>query len=193
MPRAKKQNDDAVLYKTLFTLVEEKGWHALTLPLLARALKIKTATLIQHYADKNALLLGFRKYLDETVLAQAEETEAPLKEKLFDLLMARFDVLQDMRGGVTRLMGEIFLRPISAAFLGFEAGPQMCCSMRRMLEVAGVPSGTPQSLLLSVGLKLVYINALRVWKNDGSADMAATMAALDRGLENLLRLTPSKA
>ena len=35
------------------------------------------------------------------------------------------------------------------------------------------------------GIALVYLNAVRVWLNDDSADMSATMAELDNGLSKI--------
>lgn len=189
MARAKKKkNDDAAVYETLFALIEKKGWHDVSLPVLARALKMPLGTLMEQFPDRNAVLIGFGAYVDSYVVAHTTPAEASLKEKLFDILMARLDVLQTYRGGLIRLLADMQVRPFTAAFLGLEAGPHLCCSMQKMLELAGVPSGTPQSFVAAMGLKLVYLATLRVWKNDSSKDMSATMAALDRALERLLKL-----
>lgn len=189
MARAKKKkDDDAVVFETLFSLIEKKGWQDVSLPALARALKMPLGALMEKFPDRNAVLIGFGTYVDSRVIAGVSSSDAPLKEKLFDILMARLDVLQAYRGGLIRLLADMQVRPFTAAFLGLEAGPHLCCSMQKMLECAGIPSGTPQSFVAAMGLKLVYLATLRVWKNDSSKDMSATMAALDRALDRLLKM-----
>jgi hypothetical protein len=62
-----------------------------------------------------------------------------------------------------------------------------------MLTGAGVDSWGPLQPLQLKGLGLVYLAALRAWFGDDSADLAPTMAALDKGLaraEAVLAMLP---
>ena len=54
--------------------------------------------------------------------------------------------------------------------------------MQLMLETVGICSVGFQGELKARGLTIIYANSLRVWLDDESPDLAATMAALDRGL-----------
>ena len=51
-----------------------------------------------------------------------------------------------------------------------------------MLEVAGISSAGCKGQLTVRALALIYANSLRVWFNDETPDLAATMVVLDRGL-----------
>ena len=60
-----------------------------------------------------------------------------------------------------------------------------------MLEAAGISSVGLAGSLRIKGLALVYLNALRVWLEDDSPDMARTMAAVDKGLRRAEQLARS--
>jgi hypothetical protein len=184
-----KQNPSHSFYLQFFKLVEQRGWMDITLPDIAIATKIKLPELMQRYGDKNAVLCGFGRYIDEQLAADIPDAAAPLKDKLFDVLMRRFDLLQPFRGGVVRLMDDVLRAPVETLLLGLDTGGALCRSMVFMMEMAGLSSSKPFHLLAGAGLKMVYFSALRTWKTDESADLSATMATLDRNLDRLLKLT----
>lgn len=176
-------------YEMLFTLVEKRGWFALTLPEIARATKTKLPELLQRYPDKNAVLIGFARLLDSKMAEMPLDDSAPIKDRLFELFMQRLDALRPFRAGVIRLMHELWQQPFSTALLGLEAGCTPSRSMIIMLDLAGVSPSKPFNLLAAMGLKIVYLAALRTWKDDESLDFSPTMATLDRALERWLKLT----
>jgi hypothetical protein len=62
-----------------------------------------------------------------------------------------------------------------------------------MLAAAGISADGLCGLARIQGLKAIHLAALRAWMKDDSADLAATMAALDRALrqaERLLAMVP---
>jgi ubiquinone biosynthesis protein COQ9 len=74
--------------------------------------------------------------------------------------------------------------------------PSVAASLGWMLEAAGIPAGGLAGGMRINALGLVYANTLRVWLDDDTADMARTMAAVDRGLgrlEQAARLFPARA
>ena len=81
-----------------------------------------------------------------------------------------------------------------ALFLG--AG--MNRSMGWMLEAAGLDAGGPSGALRAKGLGVVWLAGLRAWEKDESEDLSATMAALDRALDQadrvarMLRFAPKE-
>jgi ubiquinone biosynthesis protein COQ9 len=54
-----------------------------------------------------------------------------------------------------------------------------------MLEAAGVDSRGAFGKLRAKALAAVWLYTLRAWTRDESADMSATMAALDKALDRL--------
>ena len=108
--------------------------------------------------------------------APAEGSSA--RDRLFDVLMRRFDVLQPDKEAVAAIVRDALSNPLAALC----HGPQLLASMAWMLEDAGLSSAGPAGALRAKGLALVYLAALRAWLGDDNADKAKTMAVLDRGL-----------
>jgi hypothetical protein len=123
------------------------------------------------------LLLRFGRLADQAALAEAGKDGSP-RDRLFDLLMRRLDVLQAHRAGVLALLRWLPAAPAAAALLA-------CAnlrSMRWMLDGAGIDSRGLLGRLRVKGLLAVWLWVVRAWQADESADLAATMAALDQAL-----------
>ena len=99
------------------------------------------------------------------------------RELLFEVLMRRFDALKPHRKAVASMLRDSIGDP--AALLGFK---RLLVSMGWMLEAAGISSAGLAGKARRKILALVYISVLIVFLNDSSADLAKTMAALDRRL-----------
>jgi hypothetical protein len=105
------------------------------------------------------------------------------RDRVFDLLMRRFDALTPYRPAIEALGRELPRDPLAA----LAAGAALLRSMRWMLEAAGIPT---DGLGGAVAVKLTaaaYMATLRTWLRDESPDLAPTMAALDRRLRGIER------
>ncbi len=58
-----------------------------------------------------------------------------------------------------------------------------------MLEAAGIPAAGLRGRLRANGLVGVWLYTLRAWQDDASADLAGTMAALDKALDQAERFS----
>jgi hypothetical protein len=130
-----------------------------------------------------AILARFGALADEQALTGALDS-GPVRERLFDIIMRRFDALQTHRGGVLALLTALPAHPATALVLA----ALTTRSMGWMLEGAGVASTGLRGLLASQGLTAVWLYTLRAWRTDDSADLSGTMAALDRALSNAERV-----
>lgn len=173
-------------YQRFFALVERRGWFKLTLPEIAKATGISLSQLLETYPDKSDILTQFGRALDAKLAQNVTDSDEPLKDKLFDVVMQRFDALAPYRAGLLRLIEDMQTHPISAVVLCLETVCGFNRSMALMFEMAGISTSHPRALLGVVGLKIVYLSTLRTWKHDDSADLSATMATLDRGLGRLI-------
>ncbi|MDX1923578.1 MAG: hypothetical protein SFW65_10680 [Alphaproteobacteria bacterium] len=183
---AKKNAPD--FYARFFALVEKRGWFALTLPEIAKATGVSLSQLLETYGDKSEILTQFGKKLDVQLAHTAVSSDEPLKDKLFDVVMQRFDALAPYRAGLIRLVEDMQSHPISAVVLCLETVCGFTRSMALMFEIAGISTTNPRAVFGVVGLKIVYLSTLRTWKYDDSADLSATMATLDRGLTRLVSM-----
>ena len=160
-------------------LAAARGWRDLPLAAIAAEAGVGLARMLEAFPSKTALVRGLLADIDARVLAGGEvDADATVRDRLFDVLMRRFDALAPDRDGVAAIVKETALDPVFAACVG----PRLIGSMGWMLEAADVPSGGVAGLARSKGLALIYLSAFRVWIDDDTPDMAPTMAALDRGL-----------
>lgn len=165
----------------MFVAAVEHGWRALTLEMIAEtaAIDLKIA---RRTATSPIDLLGHAmRRADRTALYEtsAFDEEDSTRDKLFALLMARFDAMMPYRDGVHAILKGGRFDPA----LHLTIATQGLCSMSRMLEAAGVSATGPVGIARTKGLMLINANALRIWLNDDSADLAQTMAILDKGLD----------
>ncbi|MGH7053096.1 MAG: TetR family transcriptional regulator [Stellaceae bacterium] len=166
-------------------LIAREGWRRLTLAAIAHEAELPLLRVYRLYGSRHAVLAAFSRRTDEAVLAEppaAEPGERP-RDRLFDLLMRRFDALTPHKAALAGLARELPLDPPAALC----AGTALLRSMRWMLEAAEVAS---TGLAGAVVVQLVtgaYLAAIRVWERDDSPDLARTMAALDARLRRIER------
>lgn len=165
------------IIKTALSLAAEHGWNDTTLDDIAQKAKISLAELEERYSDKTAILIAYSRMIDDQVAQAAgkPDTELPPRDRLFDVMMERFDALNEQRDGVCAVLSTVKCQP-KDALCGL---PHLARSMERMLETAGLET---DNVLKTAGLTLIYLKMLWIWRSDDSPDMAKTMAALDKSL-----------
>ncbi|MEQ8964259.1 MAG: TetR/AcrR family transcriptional regulator [Azospirillaceae bacterium] len=167
------------LLRTALDIAAESGWDAVGPHAVAERAGVDLVEVYRHYPDRDAFLTGLSRWVDEQMLSRAdvEESEAP-RDRLFEVMMSRFDALGEMREGVIAVLDGLRRDPAGAARLL----PAVERSMRWALEAAGMP---PQGLIGRAKVKalgLIYLDLLRTWSRDDSPDLAHTMKAVDKRL-----------
>lgn len=176
----KKPPREAALDAAL-ALAAEKGWGSVTMADIARKSKMTLADLHEWFDDKGDILAAWHRRIDRRVLESfdGEAGGGNPRDALFDILMERFDILNDDRAAAVSILNSLCLDPKEFVI----AFPQLGRSMAWMLDAAGIDTGGMKGAARVAGLGVIYLAALRVWKDDDSRDMAKTMAALDRYLD----------
>ncbi len=169
-----------VLINTALVLASRDGWQNVTMAKVAAESDVKMADALAAFSSKDKLLAAFFRRTDLAVLSSVAfpKGEGTPRDRLFEIIMVRFDMLMPHKDGLRAVIDGFRREPIS----GFCNLIRMHGSMRLMLETVGIGSTGCQGELKARGLAIIYANALRVWLNDESPDLAATMAVLDRGL-----------
>lgn len=171
---------DTAMHEGLWKAVAEHGWSGATLSRIAGASGSSLAELRGIASTPEGLIVHFNRAVDQAVLEGTVPTEGESpRDRLFDVLMRRLDALQPHRPGIVRFMRELPFHPMLTLVLG--AG--MNRSMGWMLEAAGLSASGPGGLARIQGLTAVWVYTLRAWAKDDSADLAGTMAALDKALD----------
>ncbi len=159
----------------------ERGWRSLSLTDIAAEAKLPLSKVYPVFRSKQAILDALVRQVDERVLAGQpaawDDADTP-RDRLFDVLMRRFDALAPYKAGLAKVLRDTDLDPV-ARLCG---APRLTRSMAWMLEAAGIDSHGPAGALRTQGLGLLWLGAMRVWLADDSPDMAKTMAALDARL-----------
>ncbi|MDJ0942713.1 MAG: helix-turn-helix domain-containing protein [Kiloniellales bacterium] len=174
-------------------LAAERPWHEISLREIAEASGLPLAEAYRCAASKQAILEAFLRRTDALVLSEGavEEEEGSARDRVFDILMRRFDALQPHRKALASILLAQTRDP-AGALAGLAALQR---SMTWMLEAAGLEADGLRGLARTKGLTLLYLATLRTWLRDDSLDLARTMAALDgylRRLEGLLRRLPRR-
>ena len=165
-------------------LAEEKGWRQLALPEIAEAAGVSLSELYRHFVSKQAILDGFSQTIDSALLDELEEElelEEPARDRLFDVLMRRFDLLQPHRAPLARITYDQVNDPL--ALCG--SLRQLLLSMRWMLEGARIGTGGLVGAVRVKALVAIYLSVIPVWLRDETADQSKTMAALDARLRRV--------
>jgi AcrR family transcriptional regulator len=176
---AKAADPGRHVIETALRLAAERGWAGLALADIAAAAKLPLADLYASYPSKTAILVALSRLVDRQVLAGLEAgADESTRDRLFDLIMKRFDALVPYREGLSAVARDAGSDPL-AALCGLG---QLARSMALMLEAAGVSSSGIAGALRTKGLGAIYLATMRDWFRDDSADKARTMAALDARL-----------
>jgi len=173
------------LIDAALALAAERGWRDVTLRDIAEAAGVGLAETHAVFPSRQAVLRGFARRIDAEVLASEEAgaTEGGARDRLFDVLMRRFDALAPYKAGLANILADQLRDPLAL-------GCGLCVlrrSMACMLEAADLSAAGLRGALRIKGLSAVYLAALRAWLRDDSEDHAKAMAALDRGLGRLDR------
>ena len=176
----KKADVPRHIVATALELAALQGWRHTTLGDVAAAAKLPLGEVLAVYPSKTAIVSAFSREIDAAVLAGDEPEIAgqPPRDRLFDVIMRRFDALAPHRDAVRAIAGATVCDPASALCGAFTFRR----SMAAMLEAARIGTSGLAGLLRVKGLAAVYLVVLRVWLDDDSEDMAKTMAALDKRL-----------
>jgi AcrR family transcriptional regulator len=175
---------DAPLFDALFRVAATHGWRGLTMRRVAEAASVPLETLRLRFATPVDLLLAAGRAVDAEVIAGTIPGQGSARDRLFDVLMRRFDVLQRHREGVKRLVEEVPRDPLAA----FALGTALLASMAWMLEAAEIDTRGAQGIARVNGTVGVWTAAYRAWAKDDSQDLGPTMAALDKAMDQAERI-----
>lgn len=163
-------------------LISEKGFAEVTLRDVASAADLGLAELYRLYPDKVALAAAFMARIDAVVLAgtaRQPDPEETARDRLFDVMMRRYDALKPYRAALRSIRRAGTRDPLLALALG----PALRRSMAAMLEAAGLSSDGLAGAVRQNGLLAIHYAVARVFDRDDTADLSKTMAALDSRLK----------
>ena len=182
-PKAKKPEVERAIEPLIvhaaLELAAQEGWDAVSSSAVAKRAGVKLEEIHAICPDKIDIL---RLLGDELNIAMLEggEVDGEVRDNLFELIMRRLELLQQHREGVLAVVTALKRDPAMALKLAGEFND----TLGHILAMAGV-SASP---LHRAGLAALELAVFKAWCEDESADLAATMAELDRRLGQLEQL-----
>lgn len=163
-------------------LAAERPWDEIELTDIAARAEMTLADLRDVVPSKGAILGLFTRLIDHRVLSGMTSNDLagePAKERIFDVLMRRFDALAPYRAALKSILPALRRDPLALLAMNQAA----CNSMRYMLAGAGVSTEDHLAPIKIQGLAVTFARNLEVWLHDDDPGLARTMARLDRDLK----------
>lgn len=161
-------------------LLAERSFERIDLSDIATAAGLSLADLRQEFSSPLAILAAQIKETDRKVLAGGESdmAEESPREKLFDVLMRRLEILGPHKQAIRSLMRSASCNPgLALALNGFAVQSQ-----RWMLTAADIRVTGPKGAMRAQGMAMLFACVMQTWVNDEDPGHARTMAVLDREL-----------
>ncbi|HCE23788.1 MAG TPA: hypothetical protein DF282_14950 [Hyphomonas sp.] len=161
-------------------LADETPWADLTLSAIAEAADTSLSE-FHGLAGKDDLAAHADPYFDKAMSEEGVSHDESPRERLFDVIMLRFEAMEAHRAGLLSVMKYRDHTPSLLLSLPL--------ARKRSADWALVSAGLDNRSGAPVGLKSVAIGyvidtAERAWRKETSGDFALTMAALDKGLRD---------
>jgi AcrR family transcriptional regulator len=172
--------DREKIIAALLSLLADKPFETIGLADIAGRAGVSLAQLRDEFPSTLAIVAAHIKATDRAVLAEdlSDMAEEPERERLFDVLMRRLELLAPHRDAVRSLLRSARRNPPLALALNGLA----VRSQQWMLGAAGIGASGPRGMIRAQGLAALFASVLRTWVNDDDPGQARTMAALDRAL-----------
>lgn len=166
--------------ESLMRLLAEKPIEEIGFSEIASRAGVSLSELRDSFGTKSGILAAHVKEIDRQVLAagDAEMAQESPRERLFDVLMRRIELLEPHKAAVRSLIRSCERNPAVALALNGLA----VRSQEWMLTAADIGAAGTRGMVRAQGLALLFASVLRVWVRDDDPGHARTMATLDRAL-----------
>ena len=156
--------------------LHKKSWDKLTLDDVLDK-KNKKQKIIN---TKNDLLRNINKYVDNLLIEKTKNIDSSsTKDMLFEVLMARFDILQENRISFIKIFEALKKSPKKILKLF----PSFLESMIITAELAKFNVNGVKGAIRLKGLFLVYLITFYSWLDDKTLSLEKTMNSLDKNLD----------
>ena len=174
------RRDGDPIVAAFMALLAQKSIEQIGFAEIAERAGVSLAELRARHGSTLSILAAQMKEVDRAVLAGIDPdlADEPPRERLFDVLMRRLEVLAPHREAVRSLLRSARRNPPLALTLNGLA----VRSQQWMLTAAEINASGPRGMVRAQGLALLFGSVLSTWVRDDDPGLARTMAALDRAL-----------
>lgn len=161
-------------------LASEQGWRRLGMAEIAEAAGLSLEETYAIARSKHAILAVLRRQIDAAMLAGGVVGGDSPRDRLFDVLMRRFEAMRPYRAGLRAILRDSVGTP---ALLGLLPG--LLRSMGWTLTAAGLPASGCRGRIARRLVGAVYVSVMPAFFRDESRDLGTTMATLDKRLHQV--------
>jgi len=169
-------NEKIKIAKKTLKILSKKSWSAISLKEVFYGFKKKPNKI----KTKNDLLKNINRFVDYLLKKETKLIEqSSKKDMLFEVIMARFDILQINRKSYINIYNSFKVKPHKSLLLI----PSFLESMLLTARIANLNvKGVSGSIRLK-GIFILYIATFFVWMVDETPSLEKTMTALDKYLD----------
>lgn len=183
--RPENTDPRSAIIDSFLGLLAERPFERIGLADVATRAGISLADLRTSFGSTFDLLAGFTRRTDMLVLKGAggdivspDMADQPARDRLFDVLMRRLDVLAPHKAALVSLTRSARGNPMLAMGLN----KLSVRSQQWMLASAGIDTSGLKGAVRAQGLSLLFLKVLKTFVTDEDPGLARTMSALDREL-----------
>jgi len=170
------EQEKKIAQKTL-DILKKKSWSALSLEQVLKNNKKKQI----YIKSKFDLLKNINRYVDDILINKTKSIEyTSAKDMLFEVIMARFDILEENRKSFLEIYKVFKKKP---QFI-IKLLPSFLESMIITAELSKYDVNGLKGAIRLKGLMLVYFVTFFQWKDDKNSSLEKTMTALDKNLDH---------
>ncbi len=173
-----QKNRIEIAKKTL-NLLDKNSWDKIPIN------KILSSKLNVNLKNKTDLLININRYFDYLLknnLSSIEKSSS--KDMLFEVLMARLDILNMYRKSIKNLLKYLLSHPQDSIKLI----PSFSKSIILIATLADIEMNGIKGLAKLKTIFLLYVVIIYTWEKDETDSLEKTMTILDKYLENLDKL-----
>ena len=163
-------------------ILKKKSWSSFSLEQILKNVKVKKT----YIKTKFDLLKIISKYVDYQLINKTKSLEnSSTKDMLFEVLMARFDILEENRKAFLEIYKILKKKPQQIVKLL----PTFLESMIITAELAKYNVNGLKGTIRLKGLMLVYFITFFQWVDEKDSSLEKTMTALDKNLDQAEKLS----
>ncbi len=170
------QKNKIYLAKKCLALLEKKSWNSISYSMV-----VGNEENIQ-LKNKNELLININRYFDFLMRDNLSNLEkSSTKDMLFEVLMARLDILNIYRKSVKNLIKFIFSNPQKSIKLL----PSFIETIILIATLSNIDVNGIKGAFKVKAIFLLYIVIIYTWNMDETNSLEKTMTTLDKYLSNI--------
>ena len=162
-----------------FDLINDIGWDKFSIEKLSTKENIPVRDLKVFFKCKYSIVDKFSIMIDKNIeskLRLEDFKDSSKKDILFELIMMRFDEMEEFKSSLAKILDVSKNKPLLASIIT----RNVMNTMDFFLELSNSYSNYAFDVLKKNFLFLIYSFTFKTWLSDNTADLSKTMAELDR-------------